>query len=73
MTMTNKPHYNLTDIYDILYNIDKDSLRKIVMGKRGELSERTKARLSKAEEIARDLGWDENGIYTAITVVLKNV
>ncbi len=68
-----KPNLNIRDIYDILYNIDKDSLRKIVMGKRGELSERTKARLSKAEEIARELGWDEKGIYTAITVVLKNV
>ncbi len=69
---SNKPRYNLTDIYDILYTIDIASLRKIASGKTDGLDDETKAKLSEVEKIARELGWDQSAIIKGINVVLKN-
>ncbi len=68
-----KPNLNVTDIYNILYEIDKDSLIKFLEGKTDELADETKAKLSKAEKISRELGWDEKGLYFAIEAVLENI
>ncbi len=40
------PRYTLTDIYNILYAIDTDSLRNIARGKTDELNDETKAKVS---------------------------
>ncbi len=71
--MTDKPRNNITDIYNILYSIDKDSLRKITEGKTGKLAEGTKIKLLKAEDIAKELGWDKLGLNKAINTVLTNI
>ncbi len=69
---SNKPRYNLTDIYDILYTIDTASLRKIASGKTEELDEKTKAKLSDVKKIAKELGWDQTALSKGIDVVLNN-
>ncbi len=49
------PHYNVTDIYEILYSIDADSLRKIAKGKIDKLDDETKAKISELKKIAKEL------------------
>ncbi len=58
-----KDSYNLTDIYNILYSIDTDSLRKIANGKIDELDDKIKAKISEVKKIAKELGWNHSGLY----------
>ncbi len=69
---SNKPRYNLTDIYDILYTIESDSLRKIASGKTDGLDDETKTELSEVKKIAKELGWDQSALNKGINAVLKN-
>ncbi len=69
---SNKPRYNLRDIYDILYTIDMASLRKIACGKTDGLDDETKAKLSEVKKIAKELGWDQKALNKGIDGVLKN-
>ncbi len=66
------PHYNITDIYDILYSIDSTSLRKIAKGKTDELDDETKTKLSELKRITKELGWDQSNLSIGIEAVLKN-
>ncbi len=67
---SNKPRYNLTDIYDILYTIDTASLRKNPTGKTDGLDHETKATISEVKKIAKELGWDQSAIIKGIDAVL---
>ncbi len=66
------PRYTLTDIYNILYDIDTDSLKKIAVGKTDELSDETKAKVSELENIAKKLGWNQSALSRGIDIVLMN-
>ncbi len=66
------PRYTLTDIYNILYAIDTDSLRNIARGKTDELNDEIKAKVSEVENIAKKLGWDQVALSKGIDIVLRN-
>ncbi len=68
-----KPRHNLSDIYRILYALDRESLDKILKGKKDTLDDEIKAKIAEIEEIAKEIGWDQTAISKAIEVVLKNL
>ncbi len=67
------PRYNLSDIYNILYTIDKEPLLKILKGKKDALDDETKAKIAEIEKIAKEIGWDQTAISKAIEVVINNI
>ncbi len=71
--ISRQTHYNVTDIYEILYSIDADSLRKIARCKADELGDEIKARISEVKKIAKELSWDQTALSKGIDFVLKNL
>ncbi len=73
MNRDNHPRYNLSDIYNILYTLDKESLTKILKSKKDALDDETKVKIAEIEGIAKEIGWDQTAISKAIYFVLQNM
>ncbi len=73
-SMRNDNHnYNLRDIYNILYTLDKKSLTIMLKGKKDALDDETKAKIAEVENIAKEIGWDQTAISKAIEIVINNM
>ncbi len=68
-----RPRYVLSDIYNILYTLDRDSLVKISKGQKRVIDDSIKDKLSEIETIANEIGWDKSAITKAVDFVLQNM
>ncbi len=70
-TNVNNSHHTLTYIYAIIHSIDDDSLKKIISGRKDELHNKVKAKLSEMERVGKEFGWYQSALFKAIDIEIK--